>query len=61
MKDTDSVKNYCKTEVEPYSILPRVYHITDGLWFIATQKIIIFTVFCPQKQYETLTLEPPIA
>ena len=34
MKDTENVKNYCKSEDEPNSILPR-YHIMDNLWFIA--------------------------
>ena len=31
MKDAENVKNYCKAEVEPNSILPRAYHIIDGL------------------------------
>ena len=31
MKDAKNVKNYCKTDVEPNSILPRAYHIIDGL------------------------------
>ena len=25
MKDTENVKNYCKNEEEPHSILPRAY------------------------------------
>ena len=40
IKDTENVKkNYCKTEVEPNSILCRGYHIIDGLCFIASQNI----------------------
>ena len=31
MKDSENVKNYCKTEVEPNPILPRAYQIIDGL------------------------------
>ena len=31
MKDTENVKNYCKAEAEPNSILPRAYNIIDGL------------------------------
>ena len=54
MKDTENVKNYCKTEAEPNSILPRSYHVIDGLWFIATQNTLKFTVVCPQKHKETL-------
>ena len=27
MKDTEHEKNYCRTEVEPNSILPRAYHM----------------------------------
>ena len=37
MKDTENVKNYCKTEVEPDSISPKAYHVIGGLWFIATK------------------------
>ena len=29
MKDTEYLKNYCKAEVEPNSILPRAHHIID--------------------------------
>ena len=60
MKDTENVKNYCKTEVEPNSILPRASHIIDGLWFIASQNALAFNVVCPQKQKETLTVNPPL-
>ena len=31
MKDTENVKNHCKTKVEPNSTLPRAYHIIYGL------------------------------
>ena len=58
MKDTENVKNYCKTEVEPFSVLPIAYHIIDGLWFIASQNILTFTVVCSQKQIETLIVNP---
>ena len=53
MKDAENVKNYCKTEVETNCILPRAYHITDGLWFTATLNTLAFTAVCPQKQKET--------
>ena len=43
MKDTEDVKNYFKSEVEPNSILPRTYHVIGGLWFIATQNTLTFT------------------
>ena len=58
MKDTENVKNYCKTKVEPNSILPRAHHVIDGLWFIANQDILTFTVVYPQKQKETLDCKP---
>ena len=60
MKDAENLKNYCKTEVEPNSILPRAYHIIDGLWFIASQNTLAFTVVCPQKQKETMIVNPPV-
>ena len=50
MKNTENVKNYCKTEVESNSILPRAYHVIDGLWFIATQNTLTFTVVRNKKR-----------
>ena len=60
MKDTENVKNYCKTEVKPNYILPKAYQIIDGLWFIASQNTLTFTVVCPQKQKETIIINPPL-
>ena len=60
MKDIENVKNYCKTEVEPNSILPQLYHFIDGLWFIATQNPLTLTVVCPQKQKETMIVNRPL-
>ena len=50
---------YCKTKVEPNS-LTRIYNIMDGLWFIATQNTLRFTVLCPQKQNEAVMVNPPL-
>ena len=60
MKDTENVKNYCKNEVKPNSFLLRAYHIINGLWFIASQTSLTFTVVCPQKQKETPIVNPPL-
>ena len=30
MKDTENIRNYCKTELEPNSILPRANYIIEG-------------------------------
>ena len=60
MKDAENVKNYYKTEVEQNSILPRAYHVIDGLWFIATQNTLTFTAVFPQKQKQTLIVNPPL-
>ena len=60
MKDTEYVKNYCKTELEPNSILPRAYHFIDGFWLIASQNTLAFTVVCPQKQKTTMIVNPPL-
>ena len=51
-------KIYFKAEVETNSILPTAFHITDGLWFIAFQNSLTFTVVWPQKQKETLDCKP---
>ena len=59
MKDTGDEKNYCKTKVEPNSILSRRYHIINVLWFIVTQNTLTVTVVCPQKQKET-HVNPPL-
>ena len=53
MKDTENVKIYCKTKVEPNSILPRAYYVIDSLWLISTQNTLTFTVVCPQKQRDS--------
>ena len=58
MKDTENVKNYCKTEVEVNSILPRGYCIIDGLWFIAFQNILTFTVVCPKNRKRDYDCNP---
>ena len=58
MKDTENVKNYFKTEVEPNSILPRAYHTIDSLWFKTSQNTLTLTTVCPQKQKETMTVNP---
>ena len=50
IKDRENVQNYCKTKLEPNSILPKVYHVTDGLWFRATLNTVTFTVVFPQKK-----------
>ena len=60
LKDTENVKNYCKTELKLKSILPRTYHIIDGLWFIASQNTLTFIVVSPQKQKETMIVNPPL-
>ena len=60
MKDTDNVKNYCETEVEPNSMLPKAYHITDGLWLKTSQNTLTCTGVCPQKQKETMRVNPPL-
>ena len=60
MKNTGSVENYCKTEVETTAVLPRAYYVIDGLWFIATQNTLAFTVVCPQKPKQTLIVNPPL-
>ena len=53
MKDTENVKNYCKTEVETNSILPKAYHIIAGLWLIITQNTLTFVAVCLQKQRDS--------
>ena len=54
----ENVKNFCKTEIEPNSFLPKAYHIIYGLWFIATQNTLTFTVVFPQKGKDTLIENP---
>ena len=54
------LRNYCMTEVVLNSILPRAYHIIDGLWFIASENTLIFTVVCPQKQKGTMVVNLPL-
>ena len=58
MKDTENVKNYCKNGVEPNSILPREYHIIDGLWLITTQNALTLTVVSLRNERKLLVVNP---
>ena len=49
MKDTENVENYCKTEVEPNSILRE--HITSLMVYILYG--LTFTVVCHQEQKDS--------
>ena len=50
----------CDSLVRPNSILPKVFHIVDGLWFVATQHILTFAVECPAKRRKNLIIYPPL-
>ena len=41
-------------------VLPIASHIIDGLWFVAEQQVVTFTVVCPGKEKETVDIDPPI-
>ena len=46
LKDEKRIKKSYQTIVTPISIVPQASHIIDGLWFVTTWKLLIFTVVC---------------
>ena len=60
MKNKDNVKAYCQTEVIPNSLLPKATYVFDGIWIIAMQAELSFSIVC--KNYTKLMLpKPPIS
>ena len=61
MKDEERIAK--NSIIEPNSVLPTASHIIDGLWFVAAQQVVTFTVVCPgkKKEKETVDIDPPIS
>ena len=60
LKDKERIAKNCNSIIEPNSVLPTASHIIDGLWFVAAQQVVTFTVVCPGKKKETVDIDPPI-
>ena len=54
MKNKGNVKAYCQTEVTPNSLLPKATYVFDGIWIIATQVELFFSILC--KYYTKVLL-----
>ena len=59
MKNTENIGKYCKTEVTPNSILPRATYILDGIWVVATQTELTFSIVC-SNYTEVIKIKPPM-
>ena len=46
MKNKENVGKYCKTEVTLNSLLPKATYVFDGIWVIATQTELTFSIVC---------------
>ena len=57
MKDEERIAKNCNSIIEPNSVLPTASPIIDGLWFVAAQQVVTFTVVCPGKKKETVDIE----
>ena len=44
MKDEERIAKNCNSIIKPNSVLPTASHIIDGLWFVAAQQVVTFTV-----------------
>ena len=53
-KSKDNVKAYCQTKVIPNSLLPKATYVFDGIWIIATQAELSFSIVC--KSYTKVML-----
>ena len=60
MKDEERIAKNSNSITELNSVLPTASHIIDGLWFVAAQQVVTFTVVCPGKKKETVDIDPPI-
>ena len=59
-KKKDNVKAYCQTEVIPNSLLPKATYVFNGIWIIATQAELSFSIVC--KNYTRMMLpKPPVS
>ena len=60
MKNKGNVKAYCQTEVILNSLLPKTTYVFDGIWIIAMQVELSFSIVC--KNYTKVMLsKPPIS
>ena len=57
MKNKDNVKPYCQTEVIPNSLLPKTTYVFYGIWIIAMQTELSFSIVC--KNYTKVMLPKP--
>ena len=65
MKNSKSIDKICQKEVIPNSVLPMAHYLFDGVWIISSQKLLKFSVVCPnytkmigtKPPLETITLE----
>ncbi|XP_069106680.1 LOW QUALITY PROTEIN: uncharacterized protein [Argopecten irradians] len=46
LKRRDLIKVNCQATVRPHSVLPIAEYVTDGMWVVATQHDLTFTVVC---------------
>ena len=60
LKDEERIKKSCQTIVSPNSILPEASNVTDGVWCVATQRLLIPTVVCPQREKKIIHVNPPV-
>ena len=47
MMNKENVGKYCQTDVIPNSLLPKATYVFDGIWIIATQIELTFSIVCP--------------
>ena len=60
MKNKHNVNAHCQTEVIPNSILLKATYVFDGIWIIAMQAGLSFSIVC--KNYNKMLLSnPPIS
>ena len=59
MKKTENVEKFCQTEVLPNSLLPKATYVLDGIWIVATQVELSFSIVCPNYT-KVMLAKPPI-
>ena len=59
MNNIEVIETVCQREVIPNSILPKADYLFDGIWIVACQKVLKFSVVCPNYT-KMVTAYPPL-
>ena len=59
MNNVEIIETVCQKEVIPNSVLPKANYLFDGIWIVASQKELKFSVVC-SNYTKMVTANPPL-